>query len=321
MTLAEIILCCFCGSAMLAQSQKPATAWPIPVIFAPGIISGPANDGSPTFAPDGRTLFYTRSGATWSVILESHKITEDPDGWSAPMLAPFSGEWPDSSPSLSPDGSFIIFNSIRPLDGDATHRAAQLYRSDRNTSGWSQPVRLSDSVNIGHSIWKPSVAADGSLYFLSIDPKGGKRLFSSAYVKGAYQTAQPLPFSDGTLGDVDPEIAPDQSFLVFSSSGRVPNDSKDHLFICLRKNAVWGDVIPIRYTGDDKPARSADDDPTLAPDKRTLFFSSDRSLPVRFPRTREEAQADLERLNLWDNSNANVWSIPLDLWIGPRSGE
>jgi Tol biopolymer transport system component len=89
-------------------------------------------------------------------------------------------------------------------------------------------------------MWKPSIAADGTIYFVSIDKKGGKRLFSSQYTNGAYQQAQPLQFSDGTTLDVDPEIAPDGSFLVFCSAGRLPSDSKDHLFIVLRKSDRWG---------------------------------------------------------------------------------
>jgi Tol biopolymer transport system component len=71
-------------------------------IFAPGVVSGPANDGSPAFSPDGNTIFFTRSTAAWGVIVESHNV----DGhWTQPTLAAFSGEWPDSSSSMSPDGS------------------------------------------------------------------------------------------------------------------------------------------------------------------------------------------------------------------------
>jgi hypothetical protein len=29
----------------------------------------------------------------------------------------------------------------------------------------------------------------------------------------------------------------------------------------------------------------------------------------------EQAQKDLERLDLWDNSNSNVWFIPLSPWL------
>jgi len=42
-----------------------------------------------------------------------------------------------------------------------------------------------------------------------------------------------------------------------------------------------------------------DNEPHLSPDHRTLYFSSDRMLPVHFPRTPAQAQADLERINSW----------------------
>lgn len=291
-------------------------------IFAPGVISGPANDGAPTFSPDGETLFFTRSATHWTAILESHKVNGQ---WTEPILAPFSGEWPDSSPAMSPDGSYIVFQSARPTVPLATAPPAgekipgvvsNLWRVDRMGSGWSKPVRLPDTVNIGDSIWKPSIAADGTIYLTSIDAKGGKRLYAARFVDGAYQIAQPLSFSDGRTQDVDPEIAPDGSFLVFCSAGRTPEDSKDRLFIVHRKGDGWGAVTPIRYAGDEKPyGSSTDDEPRLGPDHRTLYFSSDRTVPVRMPRTREQAERDLERMKIWDNSNANVWSISLDSWL------
>ena len=184
---------------------------PVPQIFSPGVISGPANDGSPTFSPDGNTLYFTRSTAGWGVILESHKSHGE---WSEPDVAPFSGEWSDSSPGMAPDGSYLVFVSLRPKEmpraGEkAVGRRANLYRTNRVGSGWSEPEKLPDAVNIGDSIWKPSIAADGTIYFVSIDAKGGKRLYFSQYKDGAYLQAQPLSFSDGRTSDVDPEIAPD----------------------------------------------------------------------------------------------------------------
>jgi hypothetical protein len=307
-----------------SHEEQAATQDPIePQVFAPGIVSGPANDGSPTFSPDGNTLFITCSTAHWSVIVESHKVNGK---WSHPTLAPFSGEWPDSAPAMSPDGSYLIFQSSRPAipltsrpkPGEPTPGVvSNLWRVDRLGTGWSEPTRLPDAVNlVGQSIWKSSIAANGTIYLTAIDKKGAKRLYVSQYTSGAYQQAQPLPFSDGTTADVDPEIAPDESFLVFVSAARLTGDTLDHLFIVARQGDGWGPVVPIRYAGDDKPyGYSTDNEPHLGPDHRTLYFSSDRAVPVHFPRTHEQAQQDLERLNSWDNSNSNVWIIPLESYV------
>ncbi|MFT3697749.1 MAG: hypothetical protein QM831_31710 [Kofleriaceae bacterium] len=273
-----------------------------PEIFAPGVISGPANDGSPTFSPDGNTLLFTRSAARWSVILESHR---DAKGvWSEPVVPSFSGEWPDSSPGFSPDGKFVVFVSTRR---DGTTAKSNLYKATRTATGWSAPERLPDAVNIGPSIWKPSIGTDGTIYFVAIDDKGGKRLWSAAKKGDAYQAAQPLSFSDGKLGDVDPEIAPDNSFLVFSSSGRTKDDPKDHLFVVRKtKDGAWGPVTPVHYEGDD--GSSTDQEPHLS--QKKLYFASDRAAVVHFPRTHDQAVSDVKRLNAWDNSNLNVWVMP-----------
>jgi hypothetical protein len=298
-------------SFFLAAGAADAAApvLPAPEIFAPGIISAGANDGSPTFSPDGKTLFFARSSASWSVILESEKSG---GGWSEPHIAPFSGQWNDWAPEFAPDGTYVVFVSVRP----ETH--ANLWRADHTAGGWSSPVRLPDAVNIGPSVWKPSIAADGSIYFVSIDAKGAKRLYCSRYKAGAYQSAQPLSFSDGTSGDVDPEVAPDESFMVFASDGRVPGDAKDHLFIAFNRGGAWQTPEPIRYAGDDAGGYSADNEPHLSHDLRTLYFSSDRVTRVHFPRTREQAQQDLERLNSWDNTNGNAWSVPIGPLLEPR---
>jgi hypothetical protein len=162
-------------------------------------------------------------------------------------------------------------------------------------------------------VWKPSMVSDGSIYFVSIDAKGGKRLYSSRYANGAYQPAQPLPFSDGKTGDVDPEVAPDESFMIFASDGRIPGDPKDHLFIAYNTGGAWQAPEPLRYAGDQTGGYSTDNEPHLSRDLHTLYFTSDRAVPIHYPRTPQQAQADLERMNSWDNSNSNAWFVPLTL--------
>jgi Tol biopolymer transport system component len=278
-----------------------------PVLGAPQLVTawaavGSANDGSPTFSPDGNTLLFARSGANWSVILESDRSAA---GWSSPRIASFSGTWSDWAPEFSPDGRSLVYVSVRKGIG------ANLWRVARTTTGWGTPQQLPPAVNIGRSVWKPSVAADGSIYFVTIDPTGRKRLYVARSIAGGFAAAVPLPFSDGSTGDVDPEVAPDESFLVFASSGRVAGDDKDHLFIVFRRAGAWGNPQRLRYAGDDANGTSTDNEPHLGPDRRTLYFSSDRSLPVHLPRTLAQAQSDLETMREHGNGSTNAWSLSL----------
>ncbi|MCP1375740.1 TolB family protein [Dyella lutea] len=301
-----------CGLSAAASASTP-TVLAAPQIFAPGVVSGPANDEAPTFSPDGQTLFFTRSGAGGGTIMESHRI----DGhWSTPTIAPFSGRWPDLAPEISPDGKSLVYVSIRRSAGIPAHQQVGLWKVDRIGPGWdrwSEPQRLPATVNLSDAVWKASMARDGSLYFLSIDPGKGKRLYVSAFAHGSYQPAHPLSFSHYGDNDVDPEIAPDGSFMVFASDHRLPGDSKDHLFIVFRQGDGWAEPQPIRYAGDDAGGFSTDYLPHLGSDHRTLYFASDRAAPVgHYPHSPAQARAYLERIEQWDNGNLNAWSVSLE---------
>jgi len=311
---------CFISAVELSASAAAVGSLPAPVIFAPGVISGPGGDGAPAFSPDGSVLFFTRSAARWSIILESHRASGN---WSEPRIASFSGEWSDSSPAFSPDGSYIIFVSTRPMTPDSStssdqkkdarpQMASHIWRVNRQGSGWGAPVELPATVNFCRLIFRPSVASDGTIYFTAQEKGKELRLFRSLFVNGSYRPAEPLPFSDGTIKDVDPEIAPDQSFLIFSSRGRWTDDnSHEHLFMVRKTGNSWGEVIPLRYEGDDSLTSGDDNDPRLSPDQHTIYFSSDRSVSVVFPRTAQQARQDFDRMQTWDNGNTNVWTLPL----------
>ena len=287
-------------------------------LFAPGVISGSANDGPPTFSPDGKTLFFTRYAAHWSAILESDKLNGE---WSRPVLASFSGQWPDSSPAWSPDGKYIVFVSTRPKtplkvmpkSGEPIPGlVSNLWRVEKTATGWTEPARLPDEVNITGAIYKSSVAANGDVYLTVIGPGAAKSIYVSLLRSGTYQRATRLPFSNGATLDVDPEVAPDESFLVFSSGGRVEGDSHERLFLVKREGDHWAAPTLIRYQNDvTKYGSSTDNEPKLGRDGVTLYFSSDRTEPTHFPRTRAQAEEDLRRLNDWDNSNSNIWTISL----------
>jgi Tol biopolymer transport system component len=300
-----------CPFASQAQKSQAITLR----VFAPGVISSPAHDSAPAFTPSGTTVYFGRSNAEQSVILVSRR--EANGQWETPQVAPFSGEWNDMEPAMAPDGSFLVFVSDRP-DGEARkpvegffngkpQKGGRLWRVARNGEHWSAPVLLPTAVNTGTSIFAPSVANDGSLYFMTTDAVTGRfRLYRSQFRSGGYESAIALPFSDGSVSDVDPAVAPDESFLIFGS-GRNKARGMD-LFVAFRQGDGWSRPV---YLGDDVSSPLSDAEPRLSADGSELYFSSERTVPVTFPRTAEQAKTELARMGTWDNGLYNIWSAPL----------
>jgi hypothetical protein len=87
--------------------------------------------------------------------------------WQAPTVLPFSGTWNDGDGALSPDGSRFLFISNRPVSGDTAKADLDLWEVSRTRDGnWGEPRRLPDSVNSNVNEVYPSIAADGTLYFV-----------------------------------------------------------------------------------------------------------------------------------------------------------
>jgi Tol biopolymer transport system component len=296
------------------QAARSSVTMGEPQVFEPGVISSPANDGAPVFTPDGNTLYFTRSGPTGqpSVIMESQRKAGH---WSAPVIASFSGQWYDSSPAIANDGSFIVFQSTRP-SGTNGAKASHLWRVERVGKGWGTPSELPPAVNISANIFRPSLAADGTVYFISRTRRDQNfQMYCSRRSADGYAPAEALSFSDGSAFDVDPEITADQSFLVFSSKGRAPyTDQNEHLFASFHTATGWSAPQAVHYPGDDWPGTTTDDDPRLSRDGHVLYFISDRSMPVKAPPlTPAETQEALQRALIWDNGSTNVWAAPITI--------
>jgi Tol biopolymer transport system component len=307
-------------SSSMSTTAIENPTFPAPAIFAPGVISGPGNDGTPTFSPDGRTLYFYRYGTSpdSAVILESHRTAA---GWSKPVAAPFSGPASDRQPALSPDGRTLVYASRRLVPtgpSEPLRPVTHLWRVNRTASGWSAPEHLADTVNISDRMHNPSLAANGDLYFTCPTNQPGQELawglYRAAYRNGQYEHAQKLSFHGGDLVDADdPAIAPDESYLIFGSHGLRAPLGREHLFIAFRSGTSWGPPIQIHYEGDDwpDPNGNGDGEPQISPDGKTLYFDSSRSVSIAPDRSRKQFLADVERLNTWDNGNSNVWSLPL----------
>lgn len=298
---AAAVLACFSGAARAASVQ--------PSVFAPGEISSATGVDCATFMPDGKTVFFHQQPWSVGMIMVSH---ETGGHWSTPGIAAFSGIWSDHDPALAPDGSFMVFPSNRPdaPGGEPVH-GGHLWRVDRKADGWSTPIRLPDTVNFGTYIFAPSIAANRDLYFQSRDsPSHQFHLYRSAWRDGHYQKSVRLDLMPEGMHELDPAIAPDQSFIVFDA-GKNGSDQPDHLYIAFRQGDGWGRAIDFGDAIDAYQPWGAH----LGPDGTTLYFTGSHTTKATWPRTRAEAERDLARARAWDNGVDHIYGISLAPWL------
>jgi len=266
-------------------------------------------------------VIFTRANASHSFLLISHRKGGH---WSAPEIAPFSGRWKDLEAAMAPDGSYLIFASTRPsaegqspLDGVYNGKTipgggGNLWRVDRHGDGWGEPVRLPDSINSNTGVFSPSIAANGNLYFMQPDKASGDfHLFRSGFRGGTYETPERLALGDATTQEVDPAVAPDESFIVYSSKHPKLND-KNRLHIAFRQGSGWSEPVDL---GDIVNEEGSNIEARLGPDHRTLYFSTNTVPPASPTQTRAEASRALQEMQVWANGNQNIWYVSLAPWL------
>jgi len=297
-----------------------------PRLFAPGVVSGPADDFAPTFSPDGKTVYFTRGNTGDYMILVS---TFANGLWSRPQMAPFSGKWRDMEPAMAPDGSFLVFASNRPanpggkpIDGHFNGKTipaggGNLWRVDRVRNGneWGEPERLPDLINANTGTFSPNISTDGSIYFMRPDEKTGNfHLYRSQFRESNYLPPVLGEVGDATTEEVDPAIAPDESYLVYSSNHPLQHDPK-RLRIMFRRQDGWGSPIDL---GDDINEKSSNVEARLGADSKTLYFSASSVPPVSFPHSPVEALQHLKEMEVWANGRSNIWFVSLTPWLDKR---
>lgn len=228
-------------------AQTPETA-SVPVTLA-GIIDSDSDD-TLAFTPDGNTVFFDRSAGKHKAIMISHRI----DGhWSSPQVASFSGHWFDQDPVVAPDGSYLLFDSDRPTEqgGKPLTQSyfvggegpgSNIWRVDRTRDGWSEPVWLGAVINSDVFVDFPSIAGDGTLYFMLWNPKEkAMHIWRSQFTEGKYMPPEFVTLGDPAVSVHDPAVALDQSFIMFDY-GKVKG-GLGRLCIAFRDGDRWGTPI------------------------------------------------------------------------------
>ena len=248
----------FAVGPYLGQTPPGSTAQ----VFAPGLICNTGQrpwEAWGTFSTDGNTFCFQRVNSVF--------ITENTDqGWTTPELIksiPANTYWP-WSPCLSPDANSIYFTrATGPL------YKCNLYRCNRTARGWARPQELGPPLSSPAYEVTCSIAANNSIYF------GSKRKYDKIWIWFA-------PFVDNTWTRADriilnhphggdPGIAPDESFMVFTSINLPGGYGHRDIYLTLRlPDGTWSKP---RNMGPRINTAFIEHGPRISPDKKYLFFN------------------------------------------------
>ncbi|TPG09795.1 hypothetical protein EAH75_14740 [Rhodanobacter glycinis] len=289
-------------------------------LLGAGVISTGLQETSAAPTADGKTLYFMRSDFAEAddAIMVSQRVGKH---WSTPQVASFSGQWHDSEPTLSPDGSRLYFVSNRPVRAGEPPVMAEMnghrfpgtglwYVERRARGGWSAPTHVDGALNDGAMIYNPSVTASGDIYFSARRADSGKAYqIYVAHPQGrGYAAPVRVELGDLEHSRMDPAVDPQGRFLIYAGNEGDALGSAD-IYIAFRQaDGRWGKPL---HLDDDVNSRALENAPSLGPSFGELYVSSARRDEVHFPKPRDNAATLQQRLQSPLNGSRNLWRFDI----------
>lgn len=249
--------------------QKPPGLFP--EVFAPGIIStSELNERDVSFSADRKEFYFTQwpEDGDWEVMC----MRQENGRWTEPRRASFSGNYHEAEAFFTPDEQQIFFISNRPKKGNGNPETWEIWLVNREGKEWGIPRILGSPFEGG---FYTTFTKDWKMYYTAINAENAD-LYLSKYVNGKF--GEPERLGDNVNTDKDEYnsfIAPDESYLIFTSNGRENNLGEGDLYICFRKeDGTWAQA---RNMGPGVNSSARDYCPSVSPDGKYFFFSSRRS--------------------------------------------
>ena len=258
-----------------------------PAIFALGTVSTDDLEYSITFAPDCRTIYFSRRAGDWGsndntepAILESHRRDGE---WTAPTIVPFSGEYGDDDPFVTADGRYLYFVSNRPKKPHAEKADYDIWRVQRLGDAWSTPERLPEPINSDGTEYSPVLGSSGAVYFASdrVGGLGQGDIYVGRPNDQSSYSIESLPAAiNSPLGEWNVGVNAAETILIFEASQRAANiSSYGDLYFSQRDSAKhsWSKGIPLPKVN----TAGSNLMPRFSPDEAYLFYGNTDTLESR----------------------------------------
>jgi hypothetical protein len=277
----RILLCLLCFSLIVSCGvSKDNPTDPSPYfaseppgqtakLFAPGIISTDENELNLTISPDGQEIFFTVGNRGINTIQTVKYINGQ---WTDRETASFSGEFSDVDPYITSTGNRLYYSSKRPVNNSGDSKDSDLWYVEKAESGnWGEPKHLEKINNIGIDDYYTSIAKNGNLYYSVFSSRNKGDLFyatleDSIYI-ATYKIEEPV---NSSYNEHDPFIAPDESYLLFSSD-RPGGMGRNDIYVTFKNED--GSWTKPKNMGGKINSEGYDFCPILSPDEKYLFFT------------------------------------------------
>lgn len=241
-------------------------------VFLKGIASTDSVDFGSAFSLDGKSFYFARSENKKSNIYVSNFNGKS---WTEPYKLPLNNEkYSTADPSFSPDGK-LYFISNRPKNNADTVLDYDIWFVKPGAKGnWTEPINLVN-INSDSNEFYISFSSKGNLFFSSSRDGGfgEEDVYESRLIEGEYTAPVNLGNSiNSDKSEYDPGVSPDETCIIFASSGRADALGKADLY-CSKLNTVaqWQKAKNI---GNKFNTITRDYCPYFSPDLKYFFYSS-----------------------------------------------
>lgn len=249
----------------------------------PGVI--PKELGSHLIAPDttyvfgsvfterGDEMFYAvRVDEEWNAELWHTQLKNGK--WSTPRRIPMNKKYSYNDPFLSQDEKRLYFMSNYAPNDQPPKSGSDLWYIEKENDTWSDPKNLGHPINTNQNEFYISLSQNKALYFSSnrdTHSQSDYGIYVSRYKNGKYRTPRRLGEEiNSNYFDVDPFIAPDESYLIFSSS-RPGGEGKGDLYISFKtQKGTW---TKAKNMGSKINTEEHEFCPFVSQDGKYLFFT------------------------------------------------